>query len=136
MVDTSFSRTILVVDDDESICEMLAMLLQGEGYLTIAAKDGQTAARLAAEYHPDLVLTDLCLPDLSGWELADTLRFRALAMPIVVITAADVSERVRKEHGVIACVAKPFAFDELLAIVERATQTAVCSSATPPTSIR
>ena len=61
---------ILIVDDDENICELLRLYLEKDGFDTVVANDGEQAVDYAAKYSPDLILLDIMLPKLDGWSAA------------------------------------------------------------------
>jgi CheY-like chemotaxis protein len=109
--------TILVVEDEEPVQQLVADLLDGEGYHVLVAADGAQALALVLADCPDLVLTDLMMPVMDGVELCRRLRAdeQTRQVPIVVMTAAGraQSEAARAD----AYVAKPFDLDALLAIV-------------------
>jgi CheY-like chemotaxis protein len=87
------TRTILIVDDDPFHLELLRDLLRPLNFTVLVATDGATAAQLAAEHTPDMVLMDLSLPDLSGWELARQLRdSAALEHTRLVVVSANAQE--------------------------------------------
>ncbi|RME40400.1 MAG: DNA-binding response regulator [Caldilineae bacterium] len=115
------SKTILLVDDDRLIIETLTYSLQKEGYHTIATGDGLEAVRLEQEEHPDLVVLDIMLPSLDGWEVCRRIRQHS-AVPIIMLTARDEEfDRVLGlEMGADDYLPKPFSFRELLARI-RAT---------------
>ncbi len=128
------ARTILVVDDEATLRETLVEALELEGYRAISAADGREAlARFRAD-HPDLVLLDLMLPELSGVEVCRILRAES-AVPIVMLTARDgeVDKVVGLELGANDYVTKPFSLRELTArirgIFRRADQVAAASAA-------
>jgi two-component system KDP operon response regulator KdpE len=110
--------TILVVDDDPSIRRGLAAELAAAGYGTLEASDGEEGARLAAEREPDLVLTDLAMPRVDGFELIARLR-RAGATPILVLSVrgGDADKIRALDLGADDYVVKPFSVPELLARV-------------------
>jgi DNA-binding response OmpR family regulator len=110
------ARTILVVDDEATLRETLVEALELEGFRAIPAADGREAlAKFRAE-HPDLVLLDLMLPELSGVEVCRILRAES-AVPIVMLTARDseVDKVVGLELGADDYVTKPFSLRELTA---------------------
>jgi DNA-binding response OmpR family regulator len=113
-------KAILVVDDERSICDVLADLLQDEGYDVSRAYDGTTALAAAEHHRPDLVLADVMMPGLDGIALIRRLRERGLRVPAVLMSAVydDVDlPRVR-------FVPKPFDVDDLLGIIERLLRSA------------
>jgi two-component system alkaline phosphatase synthesis response regulator PhoP len=110
---------ILIVDDEPHIVRGLEDNLRFEGYETSASLDGEDALRRAASEAPDLILLDVMLPRLSGWDVCRELRRRGVDVPIIMLTArGDETDRVRGlELGADDYVAKPFALRELLARV-------------------
>ncbi len=109
--------TILAVDDDESILFGLEENLKGAGYEVLTATNGPDALNAATSSHPDLILLDVMLPGLSGYEVCRQLRDRGLAIPVIMLTARD--EAFDKVHGFEMgaddYVTKPFSLQELLA---------------------
>jgi CheY-like chemotaxis protein len=113
-------KTILLVDDESNMRFLLRMILESEGYEVIAAQHGTAALETLRESRPDLVLTDVMMPVMSGRELVERLRAdpETADIPIVVVTAAH--ELVLP--GADAVIAKPFDEEELLAIVRSLTE--------------
>jgi CheY-like chemotaxis protein len=111
----SSSRRILVVDDDRDIRELLVELLGGEGYLVSSAADGRQALWEAHAHRPDVILLDLMMPVMDGYQFrAAQLEDPDLAqVPVVIISAFD----HRLEAA--AVIQKPFLVEELLATVHR-----------------
>jgi DNA-binding response OmpR family regulator len=114
---------VLIVDDEPNIVLSLQFLLSREGYEIDIARDGESALEIAARNPPDLVVLDLMLPGLDGYEVCRRLRAApaTAAAKIVVVTArAREAERVRGlEEGADAYVTKPFSTRELIATVGR-----------------
>jgi DNA-binding response OmpR family regulator len=110
---------ILVVEDDLTLLETLEYNLSGEGYEVLTAADGLTALEVAREEQPDLVVLDLMLPRLDGFEVCRILR-RETSVPILMLTArADEVDRVvGLEVGADDYLTKPFSMRELLARVK------------------
>jgi DNA-binding response OmpR family regulator len=110
---------ILIVDDEPEIVRGLEDNLKFEGYQTFAATDGHEALALAAREAPDLILLDIMMPGLSGWEVCRALRGRGIDVPIIMLTArGEEADRVRGlELGADDYVTKPFSLRELLARV-------------------
>lgn len=110
-------KKILVVDDETKITRLLTCFLQSAGYEVHAEASGQAALDAVNQDVPDLVVLDLRLPDISGYEVSTRLRrnFNPSALPIVMITAMDRPEDRERgfEHGANAYMAKPFELDEL-----------------------
>ena len=104
---------ILVVDDDAAILGFLELALLDEGYEVYTARNGREALAQIDQQPPDLILLDMNMPVMNGWEFCEELRGRNTAIPIVVMTAArDASARSR-EIGAQAFLGKPFNLDEM-----------------------
>ncbi|MBN1135227.1 MAG: response regulator transcription factor [Anaerolineae bacterium] len=110
---------ILVVEDDLTLLETLEYNLSGEGYEVITAADGLTALEVAREEQPDLVVLDLMLPRLDGFEVCRILRHET-SVPILMLTARtdEVDRVVGLEVGADDYLTKPFSMRELLARVK------------------
>lgn len=112
-------RTILVVDDEQHIVDILRFNLKKEGYQVLEAYDGEQAMEIALEKSPDLILLDVMLPKVDGFTVCRKLRER-IATPIIMITARE--EEVDKVLGLALgaddYITKPFSIRELLARVQ------------------
>jgi two-component system phosphate regulon response regulator OmpR len=105
---------ILVADDDPGIRRMIQRLLEQEGYNVRTAADGAQAwKQLQSERH-DLLVLDLNMPVMSGWEVYDRIEKAGLRLPIVVITAGETVERVQRDLNGAEVLGKPFELTELL----------------------
>ena len=102
-------KTILVVDDAPNIVELLRLYLEGAGYATVVATDGPTAVELHRKHRPDLVILDLMLPGMDGFEVCRAIR-READTPVLMLTARsdDVDAIVGLELGADDYVTKPF----------------------------
>ena len=109
-------KRILVVEDDATIRETLAFNLKKEGYVVTSAVDGVEALAQARNTHPDLILLDLMLPELSGLELTRVLRQEG-DVPIIMVTAkeSEVDKVVGLQMGADDYITKPFSLPELFA---------------------
>ena len=107
---------ILVVEDDDSLREVVALGLQRDGYEVVEAGDGPAGLRLVSTDRPDLVLLDVMLPGLDGFEVCRAIR-RESMVPVIMLTARSdtVDVVVGLESGADDYVTKPFEFPELLA---------------------
>jgi two-component system alkaline phosphatase synthesis response regulator PhoP len=112
------SKKILVVDDDVKTVELVKLYLNRDGYRVLTAYDGTEALRLARESHPDLIVLDLMLPGMDGFEVCRTLRDES-DVPIVMLTARTTDEDKLTGLGLGAddYVSKPFSPRELAARV-------------------
>jgi two-component system response regulator MprA len=108
-------KQILVVDDEPVICDVLASLFVGEGYAVRTATDGMAALEALADDVPDLVIADIIMPRLNGWELLTHLREQYPSVPVILLSA---TVRVHPPDGTVL-IAKPFDVDHLLATVAR-----------------
>ena len=113
------NRPILVVDDDPSILDMVAEILDFEGYAVRTATNGAEALEVVERVPPSLVLLDMRMPVLDGWGFARALKARGVRIPIVVMTAAKDARRWAEEIGAQAYLAKPFELPDLLTVVGR-----------------
>ena len=111
---------ILVVDDDQVIQQLLKVNLELEGYAVEVASDGEEALVLFDQFRPDLVLLDIMMPKLDGWEVARRLAgTKGGPVPIVLLSARAQESDVQKGNdlGVAAYVTKPFDPIQLLHLV-------------------
>jgi DNA-binding response OmpR family regulator len=121
MMETAERRTVLVVDDEPTITEVVARYLQRAGYRTAVAADGAQALAAAGEHRPDLVVLDLMLPKMGGLEVMRRLRERDHArIPIILLTArGEESDRITGLRlGADDYVVKPFSPAELVARID------------------
>ena len=114
------SATILIADDEPSIVQLNRLYLTKEGYTVHAARDGQEALDLARRIKPDLIVLDLMMPRVDGWEVCRELRKDGTAPPIIMLTAKDedVDKIVGLEMGADDYVTKPFNPRELVARIK------------------
>ena len=112
-------KTILVVDDEESIMELLVYNLQKEGYNTLQAYDGAQAVDIALKEKPDLILLDVMLPKMDGISVCKRIRY-SLNVPILMISAKDteLDKVVGLEMGADDYITKPFKIREVMARIK------------------
>ena len=112
------TKKILVVDDEKRIVEIVKAYLEKDGYRVIAAYDGSSALDSARRYSPDLIVLDLMLPEVSGWDVCRELR-RKSDVPIIMLTARrdEVDRIAGLEMGADDYVVKPFSPQELVSRV-------------------
>ena len=113
------ARTVLIVEDDENIAELLQMYLKKEGYSTQIAPDGGKGVEYFRSLQPDLVLLDIMLPVLDGWEVLRTIRQESQT-PVILLTArGETTDKVSGlKQGADDYITKPFEMKEVLARVE------------------
>lgn len=118
--------TVLVVEDDPSISLGLRINLEAEGYSVLVAGDGETALAEIFSGRPDLVLLDLMLPGMNGFEVIQATRREGYALPIIVLSArtGEMDKVTGLELGAEDFVSKPFSLAELLARVRGALRRA------------
>ena len=116
----SHATIVLVVDDEKSMLAMVQDILEDEGYCVLTASEGRQALKLATEVCPDLIITDLMMPQMSGRVLRRILSSIPLTsdIPIMLMTAAY---RPESDDHFAAVVAKPFQIDAFLEDVQRCT---------------
>ena len=112
-------KTILIVDDENDILEIISEYAKQEGYTTILAKDGESALKSFEENSIDLVVLDIMLPDFNGYEVADKIR-KIENVPIIMLSAKSQEEDKLKgfELGIVDYVTKPFSPRELMARIK------------------
>ena len=114
-------KRLLVVDDEPNLLRAVAAVLRAEGYEVVTARNGREALVRVAESVPDLIISDIRMPGMDGYQLAGQLRSsqRTALVPLVFLTAKDeTADRVEGfRSGVDAYITKPFEPDELIAVI-------------------
>ena len=110
---------ILIVDDEPEMVRGLEDNLRFEGYQTLAAANGKDGLALALREAPDLILLDIMLPEMSGWDVCRALRQKGVDVPVIMLTARgeEVDRVLGLELGADDYITKPFSLRELLARV-------------------
>lgn len=110
------SGKILVVDDDQNICELLRLYIEKEGFEVVIANDGRKALEMFEQENPDLIMLDIMLPELDGWQVCREIRKKSQC-PIIMLTAkGEVFDKVLGlELGADDYVVKPFSLAVLYA---------------------
>jgi CheY-like chemotaxis protein len=113
-------KPVLVVDDDDDLRELMVLLLSGAGRPVITAREGREALQRIAEQMPTVILLDMKMPGMNGWQFAKAFREQyGTAAPIIVVTAAEDAQRTAQEVGADAWLGKPFELDDVLRLVNK-----------------
>ena len=119
MINNGSGPLILIVEDDTSLRDLFQEALDGEGYSTCIASDGVEGLELFDEVNPDLVLLDLLMPKMDGWEALERVR-RISECPVIIVTGQGTTEEIIRgllEAGADDYLVKPFGIKELIARV-------------------
>jgi urea transport system substrate-binding protein len=109
---------VLVVDDDAAIRRVIAFALSDEGFEVDEARDGRAALEAIERRRPDLILLDMRMPGMDGWEFVKRYRERGRPQaPIIVLTAAQDTAQRGRDVDAAGCLSKPFDLDTLLETV-------------------
>jgi len=118
--------TVLAVDDENDVLLIVKTALQAEGYRVLTASDGPDALKTAAEEKPDLVLLDVMMPGMDGFEVLNKLRQQEATCQVPIIMLTGLTERESKrsaiEHGTKYYIVKPFDFQDLVSKVRLAIE--------------
>ena len=108
---------ILIVEDEEDLLNGLAINLEGEGYEVLKATRGDEGLKLGLETHPHLIILDVMLPEMNGFDVCRVLRQKGIETPVIMLTAKseEIDRVVGLEIGADDYVTKPFSLPELLA---------------------
>jgi len=128
-------KAILVVDDEPAILDMIAELLGYEGYEVVATSQGSVALARAKSDPPALILLDLMMPGMSGWQVIDALKAspQTSAIPVVVLSARRDLPATAKQLGIATFLTKPFDIDELISVVRQYADSNSSSGGLNPT---
>ncbi len=114
-------KTVLVVDDEEDLLEIVRSHLEDSHYFVVTARDGEEGLRAAAEHKPNLIILDIAMPNMGGFEMLEMLRgIKGLAAtPVLMLTAQGQSGNIfeAKRLRVAEFLIKPFTRDELIKLV-------------------
>jgi DNA-binding response OmpR family regulator len=106
---------VLVVDDDADIRQVIAYALGDEGYEVDQAQDGRTAMELVSQRHPDIIVLDMRMPGMDGWEFTRLYEERyGQRASIIVVTAAQDADQRRSDVNAVGYLSKPFDLDVLI----------------------
>jgi DNA-binding response OmpR family regulator len=121
-------KKILVIDDDPDMSEFVVQLLSAHSFDVLSAKDGREGCARAAEFRPDLVILDLMMPDMHGFEVCQVLRkderFRGLKIVISSGKKYDADRKAAQQLGADVFLPKPYSVDQLLGVIQSLLGTA------------
>jgi two-component system, OmpR family, response regulator VicR len=125
---------ILVVEDERAVARGIEYALKAEGFIVLLAEDGEQGVKLASEQSPHLILLDIRLPGISGFEVCRQIRAMGLRQPVLMVTARDeeVDRVMGLEMGADDYIVKPFSLRELIARVRAALRRAYGDLSTTP----
>ncbi len=128
------SKRVLIVEDEKNIVDILSFNLGRDGYETLEAYDGASGLKLAMEQDPDLILLDLMLPKMNGFDVCRSLRQAGRSTPVIMLTAREeeTDKVLGLELGADDYITKPFSMRELLARVKANIRRNEMSSAAAP----
>jgi two-component system, chemotaxis family, chemotaxis protein CheY len=114
-------QRILVVDDDRDLRELLAAVLSAAGYEVLTAENGAAALSVLRTVLPDLIILDLMMPVMNGWQFreAQTALPDYAGIPVICLSGHHAARHQASALGISACVVKPFEIDDLIAVVNR-----------------
>lgn len=114
-------KLILVVEDEETTRDVIAQALDIFGYNTILAENGKVALARYKEHNPDMVISDIYMPEMNGLELLKALRKKSKELPVILITGYDIQEAHKnaKTYGVTSILLKPFRLQQLKDILDK-----------------
>jgi len=127
------NERILMVEDDRAVVQGLRYGLQSEGFEVLWAESGQAALKLAREQQPQLILLDIRLPDMTGFDVCRQLRSEGLRQPILILTARDeeIDKVLGLELGADDYVVKPYSLREVISRIRALVRRAYGELATP-----
>lgn len=113
------AKKILVCDDDPGVTDVIRLILEEEGYEVKTLDSGKAIQKRVQEYSPDVILLDIWMPGIDGEQVTKLLKKNpdTKHIPIIVISALNLTEKIAKRAGADDFIAKPFQMDDLLAKV-------------------
>ena len=130
-------KTVLIVEDEKSIVDILRFNLEKEGYKCVAAYDGEAGLNAALTENPDLILLDVMLPKMIGFDVCRALREKGNNVPVIILTAREEEEDkvLGLEIGADDYITKPFSMRELMARVKANIRRTVMQTAVVETEL-
>jgi two-component system response regulator VicR len=132
------SKTILIIEDEQTIVDILKFHLEREGFVCHSSGNGLKGLRMAAEINPDLILLDIMLPGIDGLEVCKRIRDQGSQVPIIMLTAREeeADKVMGLELGADDYVTKPFALKELTARIKANMRRSISGTANDETALR
>lgn len=113
------NKKVLIIDDDDDIISLIKIILEDENYTVLGASTGEDGIKKAIKYKPDLILLDIMMPVMDGWEILKMLRMEdnTRKIPVAMLTCkTDVKDKLTGlQEGAIDYITKPFSPEELIA---------------------
>jgi CheY-like chemotaxis protein len=116
-------KKVLVAEDDRAILEVVQIILENEGYVTLTTDNEHSMQQIMNEHKPDMILLDIWLAGEDGGKIAKNIKSKkeTRPIPVVMISANNETEKISKEAGADDFLLKPFDIEDLLKIVEKYT---------------
>jgi len=109
-------RAVFIIDDDSDIRELIAQTLSDEGYQVMTCGDGRAALTLIEQHQPALILLDMMMPKMSGWQVMVELKASSYGahIPVLLVSASRDLDQAARQLGAAGTIAKPFDLDTLI----------------------
>ena len=108
---------VLVVDDEQSIVGFVRLVLEDEGFQVATASNGEEGLASVETHRPDVILLDLTMPVMDGWEFIRVVKDRGIQTPVVLMTAGYRANQEAQRNGAAGFLGKPFDIDDLLKVI-------------------
>ena len=119
-------KTVLLIDDEVELLGVVSFRLSASGYKVYSANSGKQGLKLASKYKPDVILLDIMMPDMDGYEVLKRLKKskKTLTIPVIMLTAKSDEKSILKASGLYdeGYIVKPFESSELLSKIEEVLQ--------------
>lgn len=117
---TPAGKDVLIVEDEQALCDLLADVLEGEGHIARKASNGREALHLISVRRPDLIFLDMMMPVMDGWQFLNELRAlpEVADIPVVLMTAVYDMSNLERKTGARAILSKPFDIELIIEAVQ------------------
>ncbi|OGR87287.1 MAG: hypothetical protein A3J74_11295 [Elusimicrobia bacterium RIFCSPHIGHO2_02_FULL_57_9] len=122
MTDPSAAKRLLIIDDDEDLRDIFERYMAKEGFSVSSAEDGLKGLARIAVFKPDLIVLDLMMPNLNGFEVLHKMQQEKINVPVIVVTGFSQSANeqiIRQEPNVVEFVKKPIQYKELTVLIKK-----------------